>query len=768
MSALTAPRHLAGETVDARRASLLRLVAFAALGLFGAAHWVSFVQGPPVGRLILAVLVATGGAALLGLLGSVSAGREGLARALVVIAALACGVATIALGLVTIGLPVRLLAPHHWSELFDGLDQGMAGVQTVDWPYDGANEWVRLTVLMGAPFLLGLAATLAFFPARRAAGALRAAGLVVLLVLYGIPVTEHDPGAPLLRGLVLLALVAAWLWLPRLAAREAAAGAALVLSLGVLSLPIAAALDGNQRWWDYGAIDWFGSDKVVSFDWTHRYGPLDWPRDGTTLLNVDSTQPHYWKVEALDDFDGLRWTRGSNSDAAGQVQGLPFRRGVAGKQWDYFQWNPRWNHRIRFTIRALSSDLVVSAGTAYSVEGAGFAVTAADGTIHTAGGPLHKGDAYTIQTYIPDPTPDQMRGAPLDLPTTLLQYTSIELPGPHESALDPRASARGHESVIVPLWGSSNFGDPAAPGRAIDRSAYGRMYRLATSVTAGAATMYDAVNRIERYLDRNFSYSEKPARARYPLDAFLFRDKFGYCQQFSGAMALMLRMVGIPARVVGGFAPGSYNRDTGEYRVRDLDAHSWVEVYFNGIGWVTFDPTPAASPAQTQAADLLPTGSGAAALNGSRAGTTAPGRGADGASAPASDSGGGPSPWLLLPLALLVLGALAMARLVWRTRRLSPAELADAQLAELRRALGALGWQMPAGTTLLGLERRLDRAAGPASADYAAGLRAYRYDPRAPGAPSLRARRALRRELTARGGRLRGLIAIPPGGPRPV
>ena len=62
-------------------------------------------------------------------------------------------------------------------------------------------------------------------------------------------------------------------------------------------------------------------------------------------------------------------------------------------------------------------------------------------------------------------------------------------------------------------------------------------------------------------------------------------------------MALMLRMSGIPARVATGFSPGSLNRDTGEYRVRDLDAHSWVEVYFNDIGWVTFDPTPPAAPA---------------------------------------------------------------------------------------------------------------------------------------------------------------------------
>src|SRR3954451_5903774 len=69
-------------------------------------------------------------------------------------------------------------------------------------------------------------------------------------------------------------------------------------------------------------------------------------------------------------------------------------------------------------------------------------------------------------------------------------------------------------------------------------------------------------------------------------------------------MALMLRMVGIPARVAAGFAPGSLNRDSGEFRVRDLDAHAWVEVYFNGIGWVTFDPTPPAAPAQSRTSGL--------------------------------------------------------------------------------------------------------------------------------------------------------------------
>jgi hypothetical protein len=108
-------------------------------------------------------------------------------------------------------------------------------------------------------------------------------------------------------------------------------------------------------------------------------------------------------------------------------------------------------------------------------------------------------------------------------------------------------------------------------------------------------------------------------------------------------------------------------------------------------------------------------------------------------------------------------------RIARRARRLQGADLAEAQLAELRRALRWLQWEVPAGTTLLGLERRLGRAAGPGAARYAAALREHRYDPRAPAGPSLRQRRELRRDLTARSGlrgRVVGLFVIPPGGPR--
>ena len=100
-----------------------------------------------------------------------------------------------------------------------------------------------------------------------------------------------------------------------------------------------------------------------------------------------------------------------------------------------------------------------------------------------------------------------------------------------------------------------------------------------------------------------------PPEAR-TLDGFLFDAKSGYCQQFSGAMALLLRMAGIPARVVTGFSTGATDTKTGEYVVRDFDAHSWVEVYYPGWGWITFDPTPAASPARSQPADARSVRSG--------------------------------------------------------------------------------------------------------------------------------------------------------------
>ena len=131
------------------------LAAFGGLAAFGAAHWSMLVVDASGGRTLLVVLVAVGGAAALGLLDRTSLPRPAV-HALAAVVALA----TLGLGLMAAGLPARLLAPTGWSELFDGLDRGLAGVESVEWPYDGPDEWIRLTILLGAPFMLS---TLAMF-----------------------------------------------------------------------------------------------------------------------------------------------------------------------------------------------------------------------------------------------------------------------------------------------------------------------------------------------------------------------------------------------------------------------------------------------------------------------------------------------------------------------------------------------------------------------------------------------------------------------------
>jgi protein-glutamine gamma-glutamyltransferase len=755
MSATTAPVRAPTAPVAAKgvRSEWVELACFAALAAWGAAHWELLVADADGSRTAGGIAVAVGGATALLLLA-----RARVAAPLRLGLAAAVGAATVAIGLIVAGLSAGLLKPARWDELGDGLDRGLSGLYTVEWPYAGEDPWIRLVVLMGAPLLMGLAATLSFWPSRRARPGLRAVGLVLLLVLYGTPMTELGLDAPLLRGLVLLMLVAAWLWLPRLGPLEAGPAAALVLAVGIVAVPVAARLDGEQPWWDYKEWNWFGSGKAVSFDWNHTYGPLNWPREGTTLLNVRSNRSHYWKVETLDRFDGFRWVRSQQTHLT-----------TASELPDVL--NPAWDERIRVTVRALRTDFIVGVGTTYRVEGVDNVVSSGDGTSRVLGEPLERGDSYDASGYAPNPTADQMRQAGTDYDPSLSPYTGIYLPEAGENALvgsgRPENGVLGRESVSVGLRGQPATATFAARD-SLMRSPYADTYQLARRLTADAPTVYEAVKNIERHLQQNYTYGESVPDRGVPLAAFLFRDRRGYCQQFSGAMALMLRMAGIPARVTGGFSPGSFNRDTREWRVRDLDAHSWVEVNFPGIGWVPFDPTPPAAPAESQSG-------GAGAISAAR-GDTTEGR-PDGAALSALSSQGGPGKesddgilelWMV-PLAVLAALAAWVAVVVVLDRRrhdrLSAAARADAQLRELERALRRLGWPLPARSTLLGLERRLGRAAGPASASYVAGIRAYRFAPDEPPTPGRSERRALRRELAGRGGllgRLRGYRALPP------
>jgi hypothetical protein len=118
---------------------------------------------------------------------------------------------------------------------------------------------------------------------------------------------------------------------------------------------------------------------------------------------------------------------------------------------------------------------------------------------------------------------------------------------------------------------------------------------LAAEITRGATNDYDRAVAIERWLQTNMSYTLQlePPGKHEPIAFFLFERKRGHCEYFSSAMAVLARSAGVPTRNVNGFLGGEWNEYDEYIAVRAGDAHSWVEVYFPGSGWVTFDPTPA-------------------------------------------------------------------------------------------------------------------------------------------------------------------------------
>ena len=122
-----------------------------------------------------------------------------------------------------------------------------------------------------------------------------------------------------------------------------------------------------------------------------------------------------------------------------------------------------------------------------------------------------------------------------------------------------------------------------------------RIPSLAQQITASAGNNYDKAVAIESYLRTKFGYTLRLPQVvpSDPLANFLFERRRGHCEYFAASMAVMLRTLGIPSRVVNGFRTGEFNDLTSQYLVRASNAHSWVEAYFPGQGWISFDPTPA-------------------------------------------------------------------------------------------------------------------------------------------------------------------------------
>ncbi|MQA76565.1 MAG: hypothetical protein GEU88_19960, partial [Solirubrobacterales bacterium] len=547
--------------------------------------------------------------------------------------------------------------------------------------YNGTDGWIRLTLLLGAPALLAPAAALAFWPGRRRE-ARRVLALAPLLAVFGVAVTLDSPGAELLWGVALMIGAGAWLWLPRIEPGRAAGGLAAIALAGVLALPVAARLDPAQPWWDYQSWDWFGAKREVSFNWDHSYGPLDWPQRGTTLLEVKSDRALYWKTSVLDRFDGFTWQRAQRGDALAAAEREARRQMPGARLW---RRHDEWISEASFDIGRLQSSFVVGAGLPVAGDGLEGVSVSADGTMTADEQPIGRGDSYAIATYAPQPGEARLQRAPdvyprarfaastlIGLPTrAAANPTSDPTIAPPASTSDSAAGLGPSRGLAMPLWGDHDV----TARDAVLGSPYAATYRLARRWVADSPTPYDAARSIQNHLRTEYEYTPDVPNHTYPLASFLFDDRAGYCQQFAGTMALMLRMVGVPSRVVSGFAPGSLDVDRGVYEIQDLDAHSWAEVYFRGIGWVTFDPTPAAAPAASQETSVpLDTLASDRTLSDSENRSQAQDveRNLQGQEDASGSADGGGGPWGALSLGLLVLAVAGLAvavALLWRRRR---------------------------------------------------------------------------------------------------
>jgi protein-glutamine gamma-glutamyltransferase len=725
-----AARPAARTTAAPERAGTL-VAAFAAFGLYGALRWSTMLHPAPTWRSLGMLAVATAIAAL----GIFVRGR---ARPLVVFAGIVALLAMFAFS----GVPFSWVRHLRIWVTADGIGQGLSGLPRTLIPYSGLNPWIREVMLLGGGLLLLGSAVILASGSRPLTESRRAVAAIPLLTLAVLPSTINRPPDVYFHGLLLFGLLALFMWGGRLERDDAATVVGIAAVAAAAGMAFAPALDTHKPWINYQALTTsLAPGASESFDWSQRYGPLAWPRKGHEVIDIQAAHPDYWKAQNLDVFNGRGWIAG---EAAGGSQTI-------GVDQSSLQ---TWTQTLKVTLRAMKTTNVIAAG--FASQPTHIASTVSPGQspgTWTSGRQLGPGDSYEVSVYDPHPTSGQLETAGDDFSDVAISYRALFLP----------QTAAGTE-VVFPAYGSHEhvrtFEVPpqARPRQVVQHSPYGRAYALAQRLVHRSATPYGFVTGVMSYLSHGFSYNENTPVHQYPLESFLFTDKFGYCQQFAGAMAMLLRMGGVPARVAVGFTTGSYNTSGHDYVVGDIDAHAWVEAWFPHFGWVRFDPTPPVAPARggklpivSSAPNLKPGSAGTPSVRGLGSGPTGA------ATAAARHGGTSPLVWIV-PLALLLVVAALLLALTWT--RGEPT--ADEMLAELERALSRSGRPVTTGVTLAELERRFRTS--PDAASYIRTIRMARFAGEGR-APTTDERRALRTQLRAGlglGGLLRGLWALPP------
>jgi transglutaminase-like putative cysteine protease len=267
------------------------------------------------------------------------------------------------------------------------------------------------------------------------------------------------------------------------------------------------------------------------------------------VFTVRSAQPSYWRLTALDEFDGTIWRSSYGTDDADGELPAAVESGVDTQQVTQ-----------TVTIIALNSVWLPAAYEPVALDPGDHPV-GWDGDSSTLivdrDVPTSDGFTYEVTSALPLWTDDELRSAPADVPDEISDgYLGL----PDDLSSDVLA--------------------------------------LADEVTADAGTQFDKALALQNFL-LGYTYDQTvPAgHSADALRSFLFETKRGYCEQFAGSFAAMGRAAGLPTRVAVGFSWGIQDPNDQElYRVRGIHAHAWPEVYFEGYGWVPFEPTPGRAP----------------------------------------------------------------------------------------------------------------------------------------------------------------------------
>ena len=314
----------------------------------------------------------------------------------------------------------------------------------------------------------------------------------------------------------------------------------------------------------------FGTDLSTGFSDRVQLGRIGQIQQSNAVvmhIQIDGDpQGHYdlyWRGIALLEFDGSSWSNPRQQYVLehridGSFAVPAFGMGLAtayAAQGSRLVHQPSRMIHYRVLMEPIGTNVFFLAPWARSVSGAYRMLSADAGAAVYNLDTQHPITRYEANSDISAPSPTELRAVQQDYPA---QLTAVYLRLPE---LDPR----------IP--------------------------KLASQIAGSASNNYDKAARVESYLKTHFGYTLQLPQApvKDPLADFLFERKKGHCEYFSSSMAVMLRSLGIPSRVVNGFRSDEFNDLTENYVVRAKDAHSWVEAYFPGYGWVHFDPTPAGS-----------------------------------------------------------------------------------------------------------------------------------------------------------------------------